>query len=62
MARFNFDRLLLTKVRRRRFLIGTGALTGLAVASQWHKVIAQPSSPTMHLSSVLLLEIHYQTA
>jgi len=42
MARFDFDRLLLTKVRRRRFLIGTGALTGLAVSSQWHKVIAQP--------------------
>lgn len=42
MARFDFDRLLLNKVRRRRFLIGAGALTGLAVASQWHKVIAQP--------------------
>jgi alkaline phosphatase D len=42
MNRFHLDRLLLTKVRRRRFLIGTGAFTGLAVASQWHKVIAQP--------------------
>jgi alkaline phosphatase D len=29
-------------MRRRQVLIGTGAFTGLAIASQWHKVIAQP--------------------
>jgi len=50
MARFDFDRLLLTKARRRRFLIGTGALTGLAVASQWHKVIASPNSRLIYLA------------
>lgn len=42
MDRFDFERLLFTKAKRRGFLIGAGALTGLAV-SQWSsRVIAQP--------------------
>lgn len=43
MTPFNFERLLSSRVRRRQVLIGTGALTGLAIASQWTKrVVAQP--------------------
>lgn len=43
MDRFNFDQLLLSKVKRRRLLLSAGALTGLALASQWPKrAIAQP--------------------
>lgn len=42
MAFSNLARLLSTNLRRRQILIGTGALTGLAIASRWHKVIAQP--------------------
>lgn len=43
MQRFDFERLLSNQVKRRQVLIGTGALTGLAIASQWsNKVIAQP--------------------
>jgi alkaline phosphatase D len=43
MQRFDFERLLSSRVKRRQVLIGTGALTGLAIASQWPvKVIAQP--------------------
>ena len=34
--------LLSTRLRRRGFLIGGGALTGLAIASQWQRVVAQP--------------------
>lgn len=43
MDRLNFDRLLSSRVGRRQLLIGAGAFTGLAVASQWPKsVVAQP--------------------
>ena len=43
MDRLNFERLLSSRVRRRQLLIGAGAFTGLAVASQWPKrVVAQP--------------------
>lgn len=42
MAFPNLDRLLSNNLRRRQVLLGTGALTGLAIASRWHKVIAQP--------------------
>jgi len=42
IQRFDVPRLLPTKFNRRRLMLGAGALTGLAVASQWHKVIAQP--------------------
>ncbi len=43
MQRFDFERLLSSRVKRRQVLIGTGALTGLAIANQWsNKVIAQP--------------------
>ncbi len=43
MQKFDFERLLSSRVKRRQVLIGTGALTGLAIASQWsNKVIAQP--------------------
>ena len=43
MNTFNFDRWLSSRVRRRQVLIGTGALTGLALANQFsQKVIAQP--------------------
>ncbi len=43
MQKFDFERLLSSRVKRRQVLIGTGALTGLAIASQWPtKVIAQP--------------------
>jgi alkaline phosphatase D len=37
MDRFDFEQLLLSKVKRRRLLLGAGALTGLALASQWPK-------------------------
>ena len=44
MDRFDFSRLLSSNVKRRRFLLGAGALTGLAITSQWPKiVVAQPS-------------------
>ncbi|MBW4564900.1 MAG: alkaline phosphatase D family protein [Mojavia pulchra JT2-VF2] len=43
MQSFNFERLLSSRHRRRQFLIGTGALTGVAIANQWsNKVLAQP--------------------
>ena len=43
MQKLDFERLLSSRVKRRQVLIGTGALTGLAIASQWPaKVIAQP--------------------
>jgi alkaline phosphatase D len=42
LERFDLSRLLLTKFNRRRLMLGAGALTGFAVASQLHKVIAQP--------------------
>lgn len=43
MNTFNFDRWLLSRVRRRQVLIGAGALTGLAIANQFsQKVVAQP--------------------
>ncbi len=43
MQKLDFERLLSSRVKRRQVLIGAGALTGLAVASQWPaKVIAQP--------------------
>ncbi|MEC4813205.1 MAG: alkaline phosphatase [Scytonema sp. PMC 1069.18] len=42
MERFQFDRLLSTKLKRRRLLIGAGGLTAGAIASQWtHRVLAQ---------------------
>jgi alkaline phosphatase D len=41
MQRFDLQRLLSTQIRRRRFLIGTGALTGFVLASQFpRRVIA----------------------
>ena len=44
MERFHFERLLSSKAKRRRFLIGAGALSASAMASLWsHKVVAQPS-------------------
>lgn len=43
MQQSDFERLLLNSMRRRRFLLGAGAMTGLAIASQWpSKVVAQP--------------------
>jgi alkaline phosphatase D len=43
MAYFNFHQLLLTRVNRRRLLIGAGALTGLALTTGGQrKVLAQP--------------------
>ena len=43
MNRFKVSRLLSTQVSRRRLLLGAGALTGFAIATQWqNKVIAQP--------------------
>lgn len=43
MDRFNFERLLPLQVKRRRLLLGAGALTGLVLASQWpNRVVAQP--------------------
>ncbi|MBN3872489.1 hypothetical protein [Nostoc sp. JL33] len=43
MQNFNFERLLSSRLRRRQVLIGTGALTGFAIANQWsNKVQALP--------------------
>ena len=43
MDRFDFERLLSSQSSRRRFLIGAGTLTGLAIAGQsWQKVVALP--------------------
>lgn len=42
MDRFDFERLLSSQVQRRRLLLGAGALTGLALTSQWSRVVAQP--------------------
>ncbi|MFQ4142105.1 alkaline phosphatase D family protein [Chlorogloeopsis sp. ULAP02] len=42
MERFHFERLLSTKAKRRRFLIGAGTVTASAIASWTHKVVAQP--------------------
>ncbi|MBD2777539.1 alkaline phosphatase D family protein [Iningainema tapete] len=44
MEPFHFDRLLSTKAKRRRFLIGAGTVTAATIASQWTtRVVAQPS-------------------
>ncbi len=45
MERFRFERLLSTRLRRRSLLVSAGALTGLALASQWptRQVIARPN-------------------
>ncbi|GAX45802.1 phosphodiesterase/alkaline phosphatase D [Tolypothrix sp. NIES-4075] len=44
MQRFDYKRLLSTPTGRRRFLIGAGAMTGFAVATQFsRRVIAIPS-------------------
>jgi alkaline phosphatase D len=41
--RFYFERLLSSRLQRRGFLLGAGALTGLAISSQWsQRVLAQP--------------------
>ena len=43
MERFDFSRLLSSQLKRRRFLLGAGALTGLAITSQWpEKAVAHP--------------------
>ena len=42
MEHLKLQRLLSTRIKRRGFILGSGALTGLAVASQWRRVIAQP--------------------
>ncbi len=43
MDRFDFERLLSSQSNRRRFLLGAGTLTGLAIAGQsWQKVVALP--------------------
>jgi len=43
MKQFDVERWLSSSMRRRRFLIGAGVTTGLALASQWpRRVIAQP--------------------
>jgi len=43
MERFDVERLLSRATRRRGFLIGAGAMTGLAIATQWpRRVVAQP--------------------
>ena len=43
MQRFEFERLLWSRIGRRRLLIGAGAFAGLAIASQFpRRVIAQP--------------------
>ncbi len=43
MEWFDFEGLLPSQMRRRRFLISAGAMTSLAIASQWaNKTLAQP--------------------
>lgn len=43
MQGFDAERLLSSSIQRRRFLIGTGVMTGLAIATQFpRRVIAQP--------------------
>ncbi len=43
MKQFDVERWLSSSMRRRRFLIGAGVTSGLALASQWpRRVIAQP--------------------
>lgn len=43
MEWFDFEGLLPSQMRRRRFLINAGAMTSLAIASQWaSKTLAQP--------------------
>ncbi len=43
MQPFDFERLLSQSMRRRSFLIGAGAMTGLAISTQWpRRVVAQP--------------------
>jgi len=43
MNRCDFEHLLSSRINRRSLLVGAGALTGLALASQWSKrVVAQP--------------------
>ncbi|GAA6615974.1 hypothetical protein NUACC26_017720 [Scytonema sp. NUACC26] len=44
MERFHCDRLLSSRVKRRRFLLGAGAVTTGFLTTQWHHgVLAQPS-------------------
>lgn len=43
MERFHFEQLLAKRFQRRGFLLGAGALTGLAISSQWsQRVVAAP--------------------
>jgi len=42
MDNFNFERLLSSKVKRRSLLVGAGALTGIAIASQHSPIVARP--------------------
>jgi alkaline phosphatase D len=43
MDRFHFEQLLSKRFQRRGFLLGAGALTGLAISSQWsQRVVAAP--------------------
>jgi len=43
MHQSNFEHLLLKSMKRRRFLLGAGAMTGLAISSQWsQRVVAAP--------------------
>lgn len=37
MNRCDFEHLLSSRIKRRSLLIGAGALTGLALGSQWSK-------------------------
>ncbi|KYC36003.1 alkaline phosphatase [Scytonema hofmannii PCC 7110] len=44
MERFHFDRLLSSRVKRRSLLVGAGAITAGAIATQWNQsVLARPS-------------------
>lgn len=43
MDQYHFSRLLSNQLKRRSFLLGAGAMTGLAISSLWsHRAIAQP--------------------
>ena len=43
MQQSNFEHLLLKSMKRRGFLLGAGAMTGLAISSQWsQRVVAAP--------------------
>lgn len=45
MNRWNFDHLLSTRIKRRNLVLGAGAMTGLAIVSQFpnRRVVAQPA-------------------